>query len=156
MRVTPHREGGKLVPEPGSKAKLTKLGAAKCREDAGLNPAMAKQLAGRDLYRIDLSSVASKYIGETEKNIDRLFKAAADAGAVLLLDEAEAVLGKRTEAHDAHDRYANIEIDYLLQRAEKLGGTVTLTTNMKSALDPAFMRRLRFVVNFPYPGPSER
>lgn len=144
------------MPEPGPKAKLTKLGAARCGDDAGLNPTMAKQLAGRDLYRIDLSRVASKYIGETEKNIDRLFSAAADAGAVLLMDEAEAVLGKRTEVHDAHDRYANIEVGYLLQRAEKLGGMVTLTTNMKSALDPAFMRRLRFVVNFPYPGPSER
>ena len=144
------------MPEPGPKGKLTKLGAAKCGEDAELSLELATQLAGRDLYRIDVSKVASKYIGDTEKNIDRLLEAAADAGAVLVLDEAEAMLGKRTEVHDAHDRYANIEVAYLVQQVEERGGIVILTTNMKSALDSAFKRRIRFVVNFPHPGRVER
>jgi hypothetical protein len=114
------------------------------------------QALGLDLYRIDLSAVVSKYIGETEKNLSRLFDAADLGGAVLLFDEADALFGKRSEVKDSHDRFANIEIDYLLQRMEAYRGVAILTTNMKSAIDPAFMRRLRFVVDFPYPGPSER
>jgi hypothetical protein len=109
-----------------------------------------------NLYRIDLSAVVSKYIGETEKNLRRLFDAAEDGGAILFFDEADALFGKRSEVKDSHDRYANIEINYLLQRMEAYGGLAILATNMKSALDPAFMRRLRFVVNFPYPGVAER
>src|ERR1041384_8266788 len=109
-----------------------------------------------DLYRIDLSSVVSKYIGETEKNLRRLFDAADDGGAILFFDEADALFGKRSEVKDSHDRYANIAINYLLQRMETYRGLAILTTNMKSALDQSFVRRLRFIVNFPFPGPAER
>jgi SpoVK/Ycf46/Vps4 family AAA+-type ATPase len=109
-----------------------------------------------DLYRIDLSGVVSKYIGETEKNLRSLFDAAEDGGAILFFDEADALFGKRSEVKDSHDRYANIEINYLLQRIEAYSGLAILATNMKSALDPAFLRRLRFIVDFPYPGPAER
>ena len=109
-----------------------------------------------DLYRIDLSSVVSKYIGETEKNLRRLFDTAEDSGVVLFFDEADALFGKRSEVKDSHDRYANIEINYLLQRLEAYSGLAILATNLKSALDQAFMRRLRFVVNFPFPTPAER
>jgi len=109
-----------------------------------------------DLYRIDLSSVVSKYIGETEKNLKRVFDAAEDSGAVLLFDEADALFGKRSEVKDSHDRYANIEVSYLLQRMEAYRGLAILTTNQKAALDPAFQRRLRFVVHFPFPDAAER
>jgi ATPase family associated with various cellular activities (AAA) len=109
-----------------------------------------------DLYRIDLSSVVSKYIGETEKNLRRVFDAAEDSGAILLFDEADALFGKRSEVRDSHDRYANIEVSYLLQRMEAYRGLAILTTNMKSALDTAFQRRLRFVVHFPFPDQEHR
>ena len=109
-----------------------------------------------NLYRIDLSAVVSKYIGETEKNLSRLFDAAEDGGAILFFDEADALFGKRSEVKDSHDRYANIEVNYLLQRMEAFRGLAILATNMKSALDQAFMRRLRFIVNFPFPGAVER
>ena len=109
-----------------------------------------------DLYRIDLSGVVSKYIGETEKNLRRLFDAAEESGTILFFDEADAIFGKRSEVKDSHDRYANIEINYLLQRIEAYRGLAILTTNMKGALDPAFMRRLRFIVNFPVPGQAAR
>jgi hypothetical protein len=104
-----------------------------------------------DLYRIDLSSVVSKYIGETESNLRRVFDAAESGGSILLFDEADALFGKRTEVKDSHDRYANIEVSYLLQRMEAYRGLAVLTTNMRDALDPAFLRRLRFVVEFPFP-----
>jgi SpoVK/Ycf46/Vps4 family AAA+-type ATPase len=119
----------------------------------------AEVLAGElklDLYRIDLSSVVSKYIGETEKNLRRVFDAAEDGGTILLFDEADALFGKRSEVKDSHDRYANIEVGYLLQRMEAYRGIAILTTNLKSALDPAFLRRLRFVVQFPFPDPAAR
>jgi hypothetical protein len=109
-----------------------------------------------DLYRIDLSSVVNKYIGETEKNLRRLFDAAEDSGAILLFDEADALFGKRSEVRDSHDRYANVEVSYLLQRMEAYRGLAILTTNMKSALDSAFQRRLRFVVQFPFPDAAQR
>jgi ATPase family associated with various cellular activities (AAA) len=109
-----------------------------------------------DLYRIDLSSVVSKYIGETEKNLRRVFDAAEEGGAILLFDEADALFGKRSEVKDSHDRYANIEVSYLLQRMEAYRGLAILTTNQKSALDQAFLRRLRFVVQFPFPDPAQR
>ena len=104
-----------------------------------------------DLYRIDLSSVVSKYIGETEKNLRRVFDAAEDGGAILFFDEADALFGKRTEVKDSHDRYSNVEINYLLQRMECYTGLSILATNMKASLDTAFLRRLRFVINFPFP-----
>jgi SpoVK/Ycf46/Vps4 family AAA+-type ATPase len=109
-----------------------------------------------DLYRIDLSQVVSKYIGETEKNLARVFDAAEAGGAILLFDEADALFGKRSEVKDSHDRYANIEVSYLLQRMEAYRGLAILTTNMKSALDTAFLRRLRFVVQFPFPNIEQR
>ncbi len=109
-----------------------------------------------DLYRIDLSAVVSKYIGETEKNLRRVFDAAEDSGALLLFDEADALFGKRSEVKDSHDRYANIEVSYLLQRMEAYRGLAILTTNLKTALDPAFQRRLRFVVHFPFPDTEQR
>jgi len=109
-----------------------------------------------DLYRIDLSQVVSKYIGETEKNLRRVFDAAEGGGAILLFDEADALFGKRSEVRDSHDRYANIEVSYLLQRMEAYRGLAVLTSNMKNALDPAFMRRIRFVVQFPFPDAEQR
>jgi hypothetical protein len=109
-----------------------------------------------DLFRIDLSQVISKYIGETEKNLSRVFDAAEQGAAVLLFDEADALFGKRTEVKDSHDRYANIEVSYLLQRMESYRGVAILTTNRKSSLDHAFLRRIRFVVEFPFPEAPQR
>jgi len=109
-----------------------------------------------DLYRIDLSSVVSKYIGETEKNLERIFQAADLGDAVLLFDEADALFGKRSEVRDAHDRYANVEIAYLLQRLEAYEGMVILTTNMRGNIDEAFLRRLDSVLEFPFPEELER
>jgi AAA+ superfamily predicted ATPase len=109
-----------------------------------------------DLCRIDLSQVVSKYIGETEKNLRRVFDAAEDSAAILLFDEADALFGKRSEVKDSHDRYANIEVSYLLQRMEAYRGLAILTTNRKEALDPAFLRRIRFVVEFPFPEAAQR
>ncbi|HEY5867717.1 MAG TPA: ATP-binding protein, partial [Candidatus Tectomicrobia bacterium] len=109
-----------------------------------------------DLYHIDLSAVVSKYIGETERNLRRVFDAAEEGGAILLFDEADALFGKRSEVKDSHDRYANLEVSYLLQRMEAYRGLAILTTNMKTALDQAFLRRLRFVVQFPFPDVAQR
>ena len=119
----------------------------------------AEVLAGElrlDLFRIDLAGVVSKYIGETEKNLRRVFDAAEQSGAILLFDEADALFGKRSEVKDSHDRYANIEVSYLLQRMEAYRGLAILTTNLKNALDPAFLRRIRFVVQFPFPDAAQR
>jgi hypothetical protein len=109
-----------------------------------------------DLYRIDLSGVVSKYIGETERNLRRVFDAADEGGALLLFDEADALFGKRSEVKDSHDRYANIEVSYLLQRMEDYRGVAILATNQRNALDQAFLRRLRFVLTFPFPAHAER
>ncbi|KEF42618.1 MAG: ATPase AAA [Cyanobium sp. CACIAM 14] len=108
------------------------------------------------LYRIDLSQVVNKYIGETEKNLRTLFDAADAADIILFFDEADALFGKRTEVKDAHDRYANLEISYLLERMERFKGLAILATNRRKDLDEAFLRRLRFVIEFPLPGPAER
>jgi vesicle-fusing ATPase len=116
---------------------------------------LAREL-GLDLYRIDLAATVSKYIGETEKNLRRLFAAAEASGAVLLFDEADALFGKRGEVKDGHDRYANLEVAYLLQRMESYRGLAILTTNLRSNVDRAFMRRLRFVVQFPFPDAAQR
>lgn len=116
---------------------------------------MASELA-LDLYRIDLSAVVSKYVGETEKNLRRVFDAAERAGAILLFDEADALFGRRSEVRDSHDRYANIEVSFLLQRCESYRGLAILTTNLKTAIDPAFARRLRFTVHFPFPDEVRR
>ena len=128
--------------------------------ESGTGKTMAAEVIANhlrlNLYRIDLSAVVSKYIGETEKNLRRLFDAAEDGGAILFFDEADALFGKRSEVKDSHDRYANIEINYLLQRIESYRGLAILATNMKSALDQAFMRRIRFVVEFAPHGHAER
>ena len=127
---------------------------------SGTGKTMAAEVLARamrlDLYRVDLSAVVSKYIGETEKNLRRVFDAAEESGAVLLFDEADALFGKRTEVRDSHDRHANVEVSYLLQRVEAYRGLAILTTNMREALDTAFLRRLRFVVTFPFPDPAAR
>lgn len=109
-----------------------------------------------DLYRVDLSAVVSKYIGETEKNLEAIFRAAEQGEVVLLFDEADALFGKRSEVRDAHDRYANIEVAYLLQRLETYNGVAILTSNLSGNLDEAFLRRLDVVVEFPFPQEDER
>jgi hypothetical protein len=128
--------------------------------ESGTGKTMAAEVIANDLhlnlYRIDLSGVVNKYIGETEKNLRRLFDAAEDGGVILFFDEADALFGKRSEVKDSHDRYANIEINYLLQRIESYRGLAILATNMKSALDTAFLRRLRFILNFPFPSIADR
>jgi AAA+ superfamily predicted ATPase len=119
----------------------------------------AEVIAGElqlDLYKIDLSQVVSKYIGETEKNLNRIFTAAASSNAILFFDEADSLFGKRTEVKDAHDRYANIEVGYLLQKMEEYEGVAILTTNARSNMDDAFVRRLRFIVEFPFPKEKDR
>ena len=127
---------------------------------SGTGKTMAAEVLARDLrldlYRIDLSSVVSKYIGETEKNLKHVFDAAEEGGVLLLFDEADALFGKRSEVRDSHDRYANIEVGYLLQRVEAYQGLAILTTNLKSSMDTAFQRRLRFTVNFPFPDAALR
>lgn len=109
-----------------------------------------------DLYRIDLSQVVSKYIGETEKNLDRIFTAAEQSNAILFFDEADALFGKRSEVRDSHDRYANIEISYLLQKMEEYEGISILATNLRQNLDEAFVRRLQAIVEFPFPDEHHR
>ncbi|MBE9127037.1 MULTISPECIES: ATP-binding protein [unclassified Coleofasciculus] len=116
---------------------------------------LAKELR-LDLYRIDLSAVVSKYIGETEKNLRRIFDAAETGGAILLFDEADALFGKRTQVKDSHDRHANVEVSYLLQRMEAYQGLAILTTNLKDSLDQAFLRRIRFAITFPFPDAAAR
>ncbi len=127
---------------------------------SGTGKTLAAEVLARDLhldlYRIDLSSVVSKYIGETEKNLKKVFDAAEEGGAILLFDEADALFGKRSEVKDSHDRHANIEVSYLLQRMESYRGLAILTTNLKDALDQAFLRRLRFIVEFPFPSAAQR
>ena len=156
------RQRSKVYDDWGFAAKMNRgLGiSALFAGESGTGKTMAAEVIANDLqlnlYRIDLSAVVSKYIGETEKNLRRLFDAAEDGGAILFFDEADALFGKRSEVKDSHDRYANIEINYLLQRMEAYRGLAILATNMKSALDPAFMRRLRFIVTFAFPGVAER
>ncbi|HEY3757414.1 MAG TPA: AAA family ATPase [Opitutaceae bacterium] len=128
--------------------------------ESGTGKTMAAEVLARelglDLFRIDLSAVVSKYIGETEKNLRRVFDAAEEGGVLLLFDEADALFGRRGEVKDSHDRYANIEVGYLLQRMEAYQGLAILTTNLKSTMDRSFQRRLRFNLNFPFPDASQR
>ena len=111
---------------------------------------------GMEIYRVDLAGVMNKYIGETEKNLRRMFDACERANVLLFFDEADALFGQRTQVKDAHDRFANIEIDYLLQRMEQFDGIAVLATNRRSDIDNAFLRRLRFIVDFLPPGVEER
>jgi SpoVK/Ycf46/Vps4 family AAA+-type ATPase len=127
---------------------------------SGTGKKMAAGIIANDLclnlYRIDLSAVVSKYIGETEKNLRQLFDAAEDGGAILFFDEVDALFGKRSEVKDGHDRYANIEINYLLKRVEAFRGLAILATDTKNAIDQAFIRRLRFIVDFSFPSIERR
>jgi hypothetical protein len=127
---------------------------------SGTGKTMAAQIIARELgsalFQVDLAKTVSKYIGETEKALDAIFEAAETASAVLLFDEADALFGKRSEVKDAHDRYANLEVAYLLQRIEAYRGLAVLTTNLKENLDAAFLRRLRFIVDFPMPDAEHR
>lgn len=111
---------------------------------------------GLELYRIELSKIVSKYIGETEKNLSKIFETAQESGIVLFFDEADAIFGKRSEIKDAHDRYANIEVSYLLQKIEEYDGLVILASNFKNNIDEAFVRRMRFIIDFSLPNESER
>ena len=128
--------------------------------ESGTGKTMAAEVIANELglalHRIDLSSVVSKWVGETEKNLQQLFNAADDSNGILFFDEADALFGKRTQVQHSQDRFANIEINFLLQRLESYRGLAILATNLKDALDPAFLRRLRFIVSFPFPGPDER
>ena len=126
----------------------------------GSGKTMAAEVLARRLqlpmYRIDLSQVVNKYIGETEKNMKRLFDAADVSDAILFFDEADSLFGRRTEVKDAHDRYANLEVSYLLERMERFKGLAILATNRKKEIDGAFLRRLRYIVDFPFPEFEER
>lgn len=155
-------------------ANLTRVhhdwGTARAWNESGLSalfagpPGTGKTMAaeaiaravGMPMYRIDLSQVVNKYVGETEKNLRRLFDVADGIDAILFFDEADSLFGKRTEVKDAHDRYANLEVSYLLERMERFKGMAILASNRKKDLDEAFLRRLRYVVDFPLPGPEER
>jgi SpoVK/Ycf46/Vps4 family AAA+-type ATPase len=127
---------------------------------SGTGKTLAAEVIGAeldlDVYRVDLSQLVSKFVGETEKNLRRVFDAAESGAAILLFDECDAVFGRRGEVEHGQDRYANLEVSYLLQRMESYRGIAILTTNMRSAIDPAFLRRLRFVVSFPFPGYEQR
>ena len=127
---------------------------------AGTGKKMATQVAARDLgmdlFRVDLGTIVSKYVGETEKNLDRVFAQAENANAILFFEEADALFGRRSEVKDAHDRFANIEVSYLLQRMEAHRGTLVLASNRKGNIDSAFMRRLTTVIQFPLPSERER
>lgn len=127
---------------------------------SGVGKTMAAEVIagdlGLDLFKVDLSRLVSKYIGETEKNLRRVFDAAEETGACLFLDEADACLGKRSEVKDSHDRHANIEVSYLLQRMESYSGLCLMATNLKNNLDSAFLRRLRFVIDIPFPDQGDR
>jgi hypothetical protein len=127
---------------------------------SGTGKTMAAQIIAADLgfelFQVDLSKTVSKYIGDTEKNIDGVFDAAERQSAVLLFDEADALFAKRSEVKDAHDRHANVEVAYLLQRMEAFSGVAVLTSNLKQNIDQAFLRRLRFVVDFPFPDAADR
>ena len=143
-------KGAQLDREEGSgSSAVTVLFVGPCETGKSVAARTIARELGLPLHRIDLSQIVSKYIGETEKNLDRIFHAAGRNGGVLFLDEADALFGKRSEVKDAHDRYANVDIDYLLERMEAHDGLIILTTNRKQALDDAFLRRLRFIVEFP-------
>jgi len=154
--------GGRVLRDWGFDRKLGRgTGAAVLfAGPTGTGKTMAAEILtnalGLGLYKIDLAGVISKYIGETEKNLDRIFTAAADANAILFFDEAEALFGKRSEVRDAHDRYANIEVAYLLQKMEAHDGLTILATNLRGNLDEAFTRRLAFTIHFPFPDEEHR
>ena len=128
--------------------------------ESGTGKTMSAQVLaaelGLELFRVDLATIVSKYIGETEKNLDRIFSAAEGSNAILFFDEADALFGKRSEISDSHDRYANIEVAYLLQKMEGYPGAVILATNFRRNIDDAFVRRLDFVIDYPFPEADDR
>jgi len=156
------RQRVKVQEEWGFRAKNSRgLGlSALFAGGSGTGKTMAAEVLGYelelDIFRIDISAVTSKYIGETEKNLQQIFDAAEVGGTILLFDEADALFGKRTEVKDSRDRYANIEVSYLLQRMEAYQGLAILTTNLKDSIDQAFLRRIPFVLNFPFPNKEAR
>jgi len=172
--VLPPRQHGQLASVVSAMRTLARVhhewGTARAWNEGGISvlfcgpPGTGKTMAAEALatelelpmFRVDLSQVVNKYIGETEKNLRRIFDAAEAADCLLFFDEADALFGKRTEVKDAHDRYANIEVSYLLERMERFKGLAVLATNRRKDLDEAFARRLRFIVDFPLPGPAER
>ncbi len=182
-RLRPSRQWDDLVLEPRRMEQIREI-AIRCRHRAtvfdkwgfsrepstgvvalfagpsGTGKTMAAEVIagdlGLDLYKIDVAALVSKYIGETEKNLSMVFDAAEASNVALFFDEADALFGKRTEVSDSHDRYANIEVSYLLQRVERYEGLVVLATNLLNNVDPAFFRRLHVVVEFPIPAPAER
>ncbi|MER6592468.1 ATP-binding protein, partial [Micromonospora purpureochromogenes] len=159
MRVR-HRDrvlgGWRMRPGGGRGRGVTALFAG----DSGTGKTMSAEVVaadlGVDLYVVDLSTVVDKYVGETEKNLERIFTEAAGVNGVLLFDEADAIFGKRSEVRDAHDRYANLESAYLLQRMESFDGVAILTSNLRANLDEAFTRRLDVIVDFPLPDEAQR
>jgi SpoVK/Ycf46/Vps4 family AAA+-type ATPase len=154
--------GNRVLEEWGFERKLSqgKGTAVLFAGPSGTGKTMAAEILaadlGLDLYKIDLSGVVSKYVGETEKNLERIFQAAEDSNAILFFDEADALFGKRSEVRDSHDRYANIEISYLLQKMESYDGITILATNLRQNLDDAFVRRMAFTVTFPFPDTASR
>jgi SpoVK/Ycf46/Vps4 family AAA+-type ATPase len=172
--VLPRRQARQIDEIVQAMRSLTRVhyewGTARAWNESGLSvlfsgaPGTGKTMAAEALahalalpmYRIDLSQVVNKYIGETEKNLARIFDAAEASDSILFFDEADALFGKRTDVKDAHDRFANIEIAYLLERMERFRGLAILATNRRKDLDEAFMRRLRYVIEFPLPGRVER
>jgi SpoVK/Ycf46/Vps4 family AAA+-type ATPase len=144
----------------GGNSRLGRGVAALFAGQSGTGKTMAAEVIANDLglelYKIDLAGLVSKYIGETEKNLAKIFEEASDTNAILFFDEADAVFGKRTEVKDSHDRYANIEVSYLLQKIEEYDGIVVLATNLRANLDEAFLRRMRAIVEFPFPEVDDR
>lgn len=149
-----------LLNELADRGKSNQRGVALFHGPSGTGKSLAAALLGkrlnRDVYSVDLSQLVSKYIGETEKNLEQLFKNAETKRWILFFDEADTLFGKRTDVKDAHDRYANQEVAYLLQRIATYDGIAILATNMRNNIDDAFIRRLHFVVEFPIPAPPER
>lgn len=154
------RHRGTLLDNWGMRARLRPGYRALFHGPSGTGKTLTATLLGkalnRDVYRVDLSTVVSKYIGETEKNLARLFAQAEKLDAILFFDEADALFGKRTAVKDAHDRYANQEVSFLLQRVEDYDGLVILATNFRANMDDAFLRRFNAIIGFPMPGPEER
>jgi SpoVK/Ycf46/Vps4 family AAA+-type ATPase len=154
--------GGRVLEDWGFDQKLSlgKGTSALFAGPSGTGKTMAAEILaaelGLDLYKIDLSSVVSKYIGETEKNLERIFRAAENSNAILFFDEADALFGKRSEVRDSHDRYANIEISYLLQKMETYDGIAILATNLRQNLDESFLQRMAYTVSFPFPDEASR
>jgi AAA+ superfamily predicted ATPase len=160
--VSTVRQRSKVLEEWGLGKKLASSGAVTVlfAGPPGTGKTMSAEVIakdlGLDLYKIDLSSLVSKYIGETEKNLERIFTEAQSSNAILFFDEADAIFGKRSGVKDAHDRYANLEISYLLQRMETYDGVTILATNLRSNLDEAFLRRLQFAIDIPFPDEKNR